>query len=260
MEIKYKRGIYLAFGITFAVIVALIVVWKLKFYDEVTAQIAAAETAYGTAKSTAATLDAEQKAAAIAKENLVLAQDELDYFRQRFRSLRFDFTPGRGDAARDRTWRGYMNEYFANYGLEVRRQLIAAADETGVVLNTSLKVDAPPQMPELVVAPPSGFLKPVSGGNMTAEVTGDFGSILRFLERINRSTILMTVGAIKVEGASPAIKATFTLTPYLLGTGPAIVLPASAPVAAAAANPDGTPPEGVPGGPPGGPPPPPGGP
>jgi hypothetical protein len=30
-----------------------------------------------------------------------------------------------------------MNEYFANYGLEMRRQLIQAANDTGVVLNTS---------------------------------------------------------------------------------------------------------------------------
>lgn len=253
MEIKYRRGIYLAFGITFALIVAMIVVWKLKFYDEVTQQITTTSAAYETAKTTGATLDVEQKAAAIAKENLGLAQDNIDYFRRRFRSLRFDLQPSTGDAARNLTWRGYMNEYFADYGLELRRQLVRAADETGVVLNTSLKVDAPPQVPENVIAPPSGFLKPVTGGNLTVDVSGDTGSILRFLERVNRSPILMTVGAIKLEGASPDIKASFTITPYLVGTGPSIVLPASAPVAAAGAvNPDGVPVEA--GLPPGGPP------
>ena len=242
METKYRRGIFLAFGITFALIVAMIVVWKLKFYDEVTQQISDAQTAYGAAKTTAATLDQELKDAAVAKENLSLAKDELQYFRQRFRSLNFDLTPSPGDGRRNRTWQGYMNEYFADYGLEVRRQLLRAADETGVILDTSLKVDAPPQVPENVVAPPSGFLKPVSGGSMTVTVGGDLGSILRFLERVNRSPVLMTVGAIKLEGASPAIRATFTITPYLVGTGPSIVLPAGALPAAATpvdpANPD----------------------
>lgn len=233
METKLRRGIFLAFGITFVLIVAMIVVWKLKFYDDVTQQIGATQIAYKTATDTAATLDRELKDAAIAKENLVLAQDELDYFRRRFRSLSFDLTPSPGEGARNRTWLGYMNEYFSNYGLEVRRQLVRAADETGVVLASSLKIDAPPQVPENVVAPPSGFLKPVTGGFMSVTLTGDLGSILRFLERVNRSPILMTVGAIKLEGASPAITATFTITPYLVGTGPSIALPVVAPAAPA---------------------------
>ncbi len=232
MEIKYQRGIFLALGITFALIVAMIVVWKLKFYDDVTQQITTAQTNLTTAQGKGATLDTELKGAAIAKENLTLAQDELTYFRRRFRSLNFDLTATPGDAPRNRTWRGYMNEYFADYGLELRRQLLQSAAETNVIINTSVKVDAPPQVPENVVAPPSGFLKPVSGGNLTVDVTGDLGSILRFLERVNRSPILMTMGAIKLEGASPTIKATFTLTPYLVGTGPAIVLPAGAGVGA----------------------------
>lgn len=236
METKYRRGIFLAFGITFALIVAMIVVWKLKFYDDVTQQITTANAALTTAKTEGAKLGSELKTAAQAKENLSLAKDELEYFRRRYRSLRFDLPPAANAPARLNTWRGYMNEYAFNYGVEVRRQLINAANETGVVLNTSLKVDAPPQVPENVVAPPSGFLKPVTGGNMTVDVTGDLGSILRFLERVNRSPILMTVGAIKLEGASPTIRATFTITPYLVATGPSIKLPAgAAPVVADAA-------------------------
>lgn len=225
METKYRRLIFIAFGSTFAIIVAMIVVWKLKFYDDVTTRITQAQSAYQTAKTTGATLDTELKAASIAKENLVLAQDQIGYFRQRFRSLRFDLRPTPGDGPRNRTWLGYMNEYFSGYGLAARQQLLNAADETGVVLNTTLKVDAPPQVPENVIAPPSGFLKPVSGGTLTADVTGDLPSILRFLERVNRSPILMTVGAIKLEGTSPVIKASFTITPYLVAIGPSIELP-----------------------------------
>ncbi|HEX9996615.1 MAG TPA: hypothetical protein VGB45_05700 [Abditibacterium sp.] len=225
METKLKRGIYLTFGITFALIVAMIVVWKLKFYDEVTAQITKVNGEYTTQAATAATLDDNLKAEAIAKEQLVLSKEQLEYFRQRFRALRFDLV---NEGARNRTWIGYMNEYFADYGLEMRRQLVKAADETGVVLNTALKIDAPPQMPENVTPPPSGFLKPVTGGNITTDVTGSLPDILRFLERVNRSPILMTVGAIKLEGASPSIKATFTITPYLVASGPSIQLQAPA--------------------------------
>ncbi len=228
METKYRRGIFLAFGVTFVLIVAMIVVWKLKFYDDATTKIDVAQKAYEAAKTTGATLDSQLKLAAISKENAALAKEEMAYFRQRFRSLQFNLTATPGDGPRNRTWLGYMNEYFSDYGLAMRRQLLAAADETGVVLNTSLKVDAPPQVPENVVAPPSGFLKPVSGGTLTVEVTGGLPEILRFLERVNRSPILMTVGAIKLEGASPLIRATFTITPYLVATGPSIQLPASA--------------------------------
>lgn len=240
METKYLRAIWIAIGVTFALIVATIVVWKLKFYDDVNARLTKAETDYQAAKTTADSLDKELKAEALAKEKLLLAQDQLVYFRSRFRGLNLDLTPG---GPLNRSWIGYMNEYFSGYGLSLRQQLLRAADETGVVLNTSLKVDAPPQMPENVTAPPSGFLKPIAGagGTLNVDVTGDMDSILRFLERINRSPILMTVGAIKMEGASPEIKATFTVTPYLVAKGPAVKL--QAPPAAAPA--EGAPPEGV---------------
>lgn len=226
METKYRRGIFLSFGITFALIVAMIVVWKLKFYDAVTKKITTANAAYNTATEAGKKLKTELDAAAIAQENLVLAQEQLNYFRQRFRSLRFDLTATPGDGPRNRTWLGYMNEYFSNYGLAMRQQLVSAANDSGVVLTTSLKVDAPPQVPELVAAPASGFLKPVAGSALSVEVIGDLPAILRFLERINRSPILMTVGTIKLEGTSPLIKATFPITPYLVATGPSVVLPA----------------------------------
>ena len=248
METKLKRLIYVAFGITFVLIVAMIVVWKLKFYDDVTNKldkIVGKEGTYPAQVAIADKLDANLKAEAIAKEQLILSKEQLEYFRQRFRALPFNLV---NDGSRNRTWIGYMNEYFADYGLEMRRQLVSAADETGVVLNTALKVDAPPQMPENVTAPPSGFLKPVTGGIITVDVTGALPDILRFLERVNRSPILMTVGAIKLEGASPTIKATFTITPYLIASGPSVQL--QPPPAAAGTPADGATPTDPPATPP----------
>lgn len=247
METKYSRAIWITIGVTFALIVATIVVWKLKFYDDVNARLTKAEADYQTAKTTADTLERELKAEALAKEKLLLAQDQLAYFRSRFRALNLDLTPG---GPLNRSWIGYMNEYFSGYGLSLRQQLLRAADETGVAIDTKIEVDAPPQMPENVTAPPSGFLKPTAGaggGALNVVVTGDMDSILRFLDRVNRSPILMTVGAIKLEGASPEIKATFTVTPYLVAKGPAVKLtapPAAAPAEGAA--PEGAPPEGAP--------------
>ncbi|RYG70580.1 hypothetical protein EON80_07570 [bacterium] len=238
METKLWRGIYLTFGITFALIVAMIVVWKLKFYDEVNAQITKKSGELDTQTTTAAKLSDNLLKAAIAKDRGALAKQQLTYLRSRYRSLNFDLTD---NGRRNITWQGYMNEYFANFGLEMRRELVQAAQDTDVILNTSLKVDAPPPMPENVVAPPSGFLTPVTGKNMTVDVVGSLPDILRFLQRINRSAILMSVGGIKVEGASPLTKATFTISPYLVAKGKAVdaVLTGAAPAAPAATSPDG---------------------
>ncbi|HEX8465215.1 MAG TPA: hypothetical protein VF627_11410 [Abditibacterium sp.] len=244
MEITLRRRIIATFAVTFVLIVATIVIWKLKFYDAVNAQLVATDTAYTAAKAEADKLPAAVQDEAQAKENLALAQAEMESFRSRFRALSFDLT----DAGRtDRTWRGYMTEYSSGYGIAVRNELLQAAQDAGVTINTSLKVDAPPQVPEAIVAPTSGFLKPVSGGNLSIEAVGAFPDLLNFFERVNRSPILMTVGAVRLEGASPQITATFTVTPYLLATGPSIQLAGGAPAPAtdAAAG-------GAPGGPPGG--------
>lgn len=232
METKLRRGIYLTFGITFALIVAIIVVWKLKFYDDVTAKLEQNARDYTTASTTAKDLSNNLLAAAVAKDKAVLAKQQLNYFRNRFRSLNFDVTD---EGRRNRTWRGLMSEYFADFGLSVRRELIQAAQDSNVVLNSSLKVDYPAQMPENVAPPASGFLKPVTGGNMTVDVVGPLPNIIGFFERINQSSILMTVGAIKLEGPSPITKATFTITPYLLAKGPSVDAILVAPPGSAAA-------------------------
>jgi hypothetical protein len=90
METTYRRGIFITFILTFVLLVAMIVIWKLKFYDDVNAQIATTQTAL-MQLSTGQKLEASLLAAAIAKEQQTLANEQLEYFRQRFRSLNFDF-------------------------------------------------------------------------------------------------------------------------------------------------------------------------
>jgi hypothetical protein len=230
METKLRRGIISTFAVTFAIIVAMIVVWKLKFYDDVTSRRDAAQKDLEAQTTIAKDLSKNLLAEAVAKDRVDLANRQLSYFQARFRSLDFDLTD---EFTRNRTWVGYMQEYYADYGLQMRRQLVQAAEDTNVVLVTTLKVDAPPQLPEAVTPQNSGFMKPISGGSITVDVTGAFADIVQFLRRINRSAILMSIGNIKMEGASPLTKATFTITPYLVAKGKSIVL--QAPAAAAAA-------------------------
>ena len=241
-ESAIRNRIIAAAAIAFVLALILTLVWKLRFFDAVNAKLADTNTKYETANTSARKLEASLKAQRIAELNLDLSKQQVNVFRQRFRSLDFDLsTPG----AREATFRRYLNEYFTDYGIELRRELIQAADESGVIIQTAIKVQTPPQNPEDVVAPPSGFLKPLDGGTIGVSVVGTLPNILKFFERVNQSEILMTVGAasnvgVKLENSSPTIKASFSLTPYLLASGPAAGVPAGAAPAAPAAPAGGT--------------------
>lgn len=258
-ETHLKRWIW-GIGIAaFTLIVALVLVWKFKFYDQVTAELAATNTEFEGFKTEAGNLEANLRAAALEEQKLALAQAQLEYFRVRFRSVPFDLRP-EASGARDATWIRLLNEYYLNFGVAAREQLIRAADETGVIINTTIKVQPPPQMPENVVSPPSGFLKPTTGagtpeggaapaqpgqagaapapdGALAVSATGTYPDLLRFFDRISRSPIILVVGNLKLEGTSPATKATFTLTPYMLSSGPSAQV--KAPPGAAGAAPAG---------------------
>jgi hypothetical protein len=179
---------------------------------------------------------------------------------------------------RDRqiAWRSWMNEYHSDngFGPALLRELRSAEADALVGLkigsDNKIVVDSPPQLPEEVPQkiPSNGLLKPLSAtnnGDLTLEVTGAFPNILNFLQRLNRSSILMVVGNIKLEGYQPNLKATFNITPYLIAAGKGVPLTATgggAPAGGAGGGAPGGP--GSPGGPgapggPGGPPGPPAG-
>ena len=184
------------------------------------------------------------------EDELGYAKDQMQFLtgtaqrRGRFRSLYFGEINGESDAnkaARLVTWHRWLNEYYSGFGLALSEELIRIANQAGVVLKTTSKiqVDAPPRNPEDVAPPSHGFMMPLSnsnGGALSVTITGDLSHILQFFDEINQSTILMVVGNIKLSGYSPLITSTFTLTPYLLATGPGAIStePAPAPVTPAA--------------------------
>ena len=204
----------------FVLIVAMVLVWKFRFYDPLLSELDTTNTEFTKQDTQAKKLNGALKGALLAQQKLDLASGELDYFRTRYRSLPMDLTesPVVAQGPRNATWRRYLNEYASDFGLATRSQLVRAADESGVQISTNIKVQPPPQNPEDVVAPPSGLLKPETEA-LAVTVTGTFGSILQFFQIINKSEILMVIGNVKMEGTSPAIKATFTVTPYLLVSG-----------------------------------------
>ena len=238
----------------FVLIVAMVLVWKFRFYDPVLSELDKTQQNYTKEKGNADKLDSSLKGALLAQQRLGLAAGELQYFRARYRSLPMDLTESAvvGQGPRNATFIRYLNEYASGYGLAAVSQLKRAADESGVIINSQISVDKPPQNPEEVVAPPSGLLKPPTQA-LSVTVTGTFGSILQFFQIINRSEILMVIGNVKMDspsaggngnaatgndstgnnsrggastgsvftgGTSVPITASFTITPYLLVSGP----------------------------------------
>lgn len=165
-------------------------------------------------------------------------------------------------ANRETAWRAWMNTYYNGYGPALKRELENAATSSGVIINSMISVTPPPRAPEEVVPPGNGLLKPVvagannaaggtapqslppttapgtgspsvggAGGDMSVSVTGTLPNILRYFDRLNTYATLVRVGSIKLDtdpGPPLRVKATFSITPYLLATGPGAKLGDSA--------------------------------
>ena len=279
METRIRRNIIILVVVTFLVLIGMSAGWFFVLVRPQREEIAKTETQYEELKQKAGTLDANLKAKQVAEDKLNYLKGQLVFFRGGetdrlaqglYRRLYFGEIEGdtpANKAARDIAWRSWMNEYHYQFGPALQFELKRAEAESQVSLTMpAIKVDDPPQTPEAVKAPNNGFLKPLSAtnnGSLSLTVSGTFQNILRFLENINHSNILMVVGNIKLEGYSPTIKASFTVTPYLVAAGPGAKLAATSGAPAEGAPAEGAPPaDGAapPGGaPPGAPPTPPAG-
>lgn len=234
MEAKIRRNLMILAGATFLILVVITTLWFVLLVRPQKETLTKTEATYDSRKQLADTLGKALAAQQKSEDELEYVKDQITFLsgtatRQgRFRSLYFGDINGNSDAnkaARLVTWHRWLNEYYQEFGQALSAELRRIAQQSGVILKTESKiqVDAPPVNPEDVKPPAHGFMMPLSnsnGGALPISITGDMPHILDFFHEINQASILMTVGTIKLEGYSPQITATFTLTPYLLATGP----------------------------------------
>jgi hypothetical protein len=261
VEAKIRRNLFILAGATFLLLLIITGAWFMLLVRPQKEQLTKTQELYDTRKQLADGLQKALAAQRKSEDELAYAQDQMQFLtgtaqrRGRFRSLYFGDINGDSEAnkaARLVTWHRWLNEYYSGFGLALSDELVRIAQQSGVVLKTTSKiqVDAPPRNPEDVKPPTHGFMMPLSnsnGGALSVTITGDLSHILQFFDGINQSSILMVVGNIKLEGYSPLVTATFTLTPYLLATGPgatasAAATPAAAPAAAPAPGDSAAPP------------------
>ena len=251
METRIRRNIIILVVLTFLLLIGMGAGWFFVLVRPQKEEIAKTDKEYSALKVDAAKLKGAMEDERKAKDKLEYLEGQLNFFRGSstteringlYRRLYFGEIDGGSElniAARQEAWRRWMNEYHYAYGPALTAELTRLRTQANVKFDIpSIKVDDPPQKPEDVKPPTNGFMKPLSasgGGSLNLTVTGTFNDILRLLETINHSSILLVVGQIKLTGNSPNLQATFPITPYLLAVGPAIkgAAPAPAPVAPA---------------------------
>lgn len=268
METRIRRNIIILVVVTFLVLVGISAGWFFLLVRPQREEMAKVETEYTARKAKADGLKKAMEQERQAKDKLEYLKGQMFFFRGSdesravnglYRRLYFGDIEGTSPLnERDRleAWRAWMNEYHYEYGPALKLELMSAANDEPsrqapvVITMSDIKVDDPPQMPEEVKGkiPPNGFLKPLSAtnnGDLDITVTGSFPNIMRFLERLNRSSFLLVVGNIKLEGHSPSLKASFKLTPYLIAGGKGAKIAAAAPAAPAEGDAGAVPPEGA---------------
>ncbi len=219
-----KRNIIIAVVVTLLLVIGMVAAWGTLLVKPQAKEIAETEGKYTERKQVADDLPKELENLKKAEDQRAYVEGQLAFFQHRYRSLYFgdisNTDPNVQQAARETTWRRWMNEFYTGYGIALRDELVNAANATGVTINTAVKVVAPPRAPEEVAAFASGLYKP-TGGPLNVTITGSLSNILQFFNRINQSSILLLIDRnIRLEGYSPDIKVTFSLTPYLLAAGP----------------------------------------
>ena len=251
MENRVRRNIFILAGASALLLVGIVLAWYFVFLRPQQETRALAQKELSTQVAAAQ----GQKNAVIAKrkaeDRLAQLNGQMRFFRQRYRGLYFgqlgtDYASESAieRANREAVWRNWMNTYYSGLGPSLSQELIAVANRTGVQIDTSVLIEAPPKAPEEVAPPANGLLKPVSSGaagaapaaapasgtpaagtgsSINVNVTGTLPNILTYFSRLNTTQTLMNIGAVKLETVSSVptrIRATFTATPYLLAFGP----------------------------------------
>jgi hypothetical protein len=250
-EKKLRQSILITIVVGLVLTILLAVGLVTQVVNKQRALIASTKAQYVTKKGEADQLPQALLAQRKAEDKQEYAKGQLAFFRQRYRSLRFDaLTPEQLATAtlseadkvnlqpllntnRKVAWQRWMNEYASGYGIALRRELIRIANATRVTLKTGITVGDPPKAPEEANPPANGLFRP-TGASLPITVTGSLADIVRFFDQVNQqSSILMLINNdIKLGGYSPDITATFSITPYLLANGDGAPVTAGAGAAA----------------------------
>lgn len=201
----------------------------------------------------------------LAKNKLLLAEAEvqevhlnaqLEFFRNRYRAFNYGpWDPAKPDtdkenkAYKETVWQDLMKEFSYEYGQRLESEIYGAAVRSGVEITKldKIQIQDPPQMPEQLAMPSSGFFKPTGPEPLDMEIVGTLDQVLSFFENIHKGTILTTVGpSLKLQGSAFKVIATFSIQPYLVAKGKSLKLSGTAPAVAA----PGAPAAGAPGAPP----------
>lgn len=259
-ESRVKRNIIILAGVTTLLLVGVILGWYFVLQRPQKALLATATTDYETQLAEAKKLPQALAAQKKAEDRLQYVKGQYEFLRRRYRNLYFsdigaDYasaTPLQ-KANREAIWRYWMNYYYNGYGPALRDELESVANANGVHIISTISVVPPPNKPEDVMPPSSGFLKPVGAstatggaapapttppaggaaagaggdGSISVTVAGPLSNVLRYFDSLNANSTLVKVGTIKLDtdaGPPAGVKATFTLTPYLLTNGPGALI------------------------------------
>lgn len=250
MERKIRRNLFILIGLTVLLLIGMVLGWFFVLVRPQREALAALVIKKNARAAVAATVGDELKAQKQAQDRTKYSKGQLAFFQNRYRNFPYpkigaaesETTPAE-KYARLTLWRGLIYENYREYGEALIASLRHAESAVPPTPGSNpqkltftfpdIRVDTPPKAPEDIAIPTSGFIRPLSasgGGTLSVSVQGSFEQIQDFLSRINLEPILYVVGQIKLDGTSPNITATFTLTPYLLARGPGVPLGADNPL------------------------------
>ena len=251
-ESRITRNIFILVGATVLLLAALIFGWYFVLVRPQKVIYAKAKTDYDAQLVVANQLTQSLADERKAEDRLSYISGQFDFLRKRYRNLYFgnigsDYAADTLEqkANREAIWRNWMNYYYNGYGPALQKELQDYATANNVHIVSSISLVSPPNKPEDVQPPATGLLKPLAGGgaaasgaaaggdggSMSVTVSGSLPDILRYFNSLNNNVTLVKIGTIKLDtepGPPVRVRATFTLTPYLLSAGPGAVIADSA--------------------------------
>lgn len=242
---KMKRIYVVIIGSVLCVAAAALAFFLL--YKPLTQELAKLEKDYIDKKTIADKIPDMEVQKRKSQAQLRDANIELASYSKRFRKLHFEKAAGDWDALFD-LWREYREQLGPAF--------IKFVGATGCRLTSGVTMPTPPVSP--ISPPASGFLTIPESGAMSVSVVGTLGQIYALLNKLPKFEYLNSVGPVSVQGTSPRLTATFSITFYLVVDAAEKAKAAAAPLSTGETGTTGAGPTGggtgvVPGAPGGGP-------